>query len=105
MPVEKSSTSKRSEAGLILETEEGGMCLGGRDVEEVVELRRQGLSVCAISRLTRYDRKTINRYLRGPSSRPVYGPRAAADSKLVAFKPHLRGRLQAGVWNAMGAAA
>jgi hypothetical protein len=29
VPVEKSATPKGSEAGLILETEEGRMCLGG----------------------------------------------------------------------------
>ena len=46
--------------------------LRGRDVDEVVELKRQGLSIRAISRLTGYDRKTINRYLAEPESRPVY---------------------------------
>lgn len=65
----------------------------------------KGLSVRAISRLTRYDRETINRYLRGSSSGPVYGQSAAADSKLEAFKPYLRGRLQAGVREREGAAA
>ena len=74
--------------------------LRGRDVDEVVGLRRQGVSIRAISRLTGYDRKTISRYLSAPSSRPVYGPRVAEQSKLEAFKPYLRERLQAGVWNA-----
>jgi transposase len=74
--------------------------LRGRDVDEVVGLRRQGVSIRAISRLTGYDRKTIARYLSAPSARPVYGPRAAEQSKLEAFKPYLRERLQAGVWNA-----
>jgi hypothetical protein len=32
--------------------------LRGRDVDEVMELKRQGLSIRAISRLTGYDRKT-----------------------------------------------
>jgi transposase len=49
--------------------------LRGTDVDEVMELKRQGLSIRAISRLTGYDRKTIDRYLAQPSSRPVYGPR------------------------------
>jgi len=73
--------------------------LRGRDVEEVIELKRQGLSIRAISRLTGYDRKTIGGYLAEPSSRPVYGPRAPAESKLEPFKAYLKERLQAGVWN------
>ena len=72
----------------------------GRDVEEINELKREGLSIRAISRLTGYDRKTISRYLLGPTGRPVYGPRAAPVSKLEPFKPYLKDRLQAGVWNA-----
>jgi transposase len=74
--------------------------LRGTDVDEVMELKRQGLSVRAISRLTGYDRKTINRYLAEPSSRPVYGPRVAAPSKLESHKGYLKERLRAGVWNA-----
>ena len=73
--------------------------LRGRDVDEIVELKRQGLSIRAISRMTGYDRKTIGRYLAEPSSRPVYGPRAAAESKLEPFKAYLKERLRAGVWN------
>ena len=72
--------------------------LRGTDVDEVMELKRQGLSIRAISRLTGYDRKTINRYLAEPSSRPVYGPRVAAASKLEPHKVYLKERLRAGVW-------
>jgi transposase len=74
--------------------------LRGRDVDEVIELKREGLSIRAISRLTGYDRKTIKRYLAEPSNRPVYGPRAPAQSKLEPFKAYLKERLHAGVWNA-----
>ena len=74
--------------------------LRGRDVDEVVELKRQGLSVRAIGRLTGYDRKTIRRYLAAPDRRPVYGPRVVAPSRLEPFKVYLQERLQAGVWNA-----
>ena len=74
--------------------------LRGRDVDEVVELKRQGLSIRAISRLTGYDRKTINRYLSRPERRPVYGPRLVAPSRLDPFKAYLKERLGAGVWNA-----
>jgi transposase len=73
--------------------------LRGRDVDEVVELKRQGLSIRAIGRLTGYDRKTIRRYLGSPASRPVYGPRPLAESKLEPFKSYLQERLRAGVWN------
>ncbi len=72
----------------------------GKDVEEIKELKREGLSLRAISRLTGYDRKTISRYLLARTSRPMYGPRPAQMSKLGAFKPYLKDRLQAGVWNA-----
>ena len=68
-------------------------------MDDVVELKRQGLSIRAISRMTGYDRKTISRYLAEPKNRPVYGPRAPAESKLELFKTYLRERLQAGVWN------
>lgn len=74
--------------------------LRGRDVEEVVELKRQGLSIRAISRLTGYDRTTISKYLSAPAGRPAYGPRIPVKSKLEPFKTHLKERLQAGVWNA-----
>ena len=72
----------------------------GKDVEQINELKREGLSIRAISRLTGYSRKTIGKYLLTPAGRPVYGPRPAAESKLEAFKPYLKERLQAGVWNA-----
>jgi transposase len=74
--------------------------LRGRDVEEVVDLKRQGLSIRAISRLTGYDRTTISKYLSAPAGRPAYGPRIPVKSKLEPFKAYLKERLQAGVWNA-----
>lgn len=83
-----------------LETEEGGHLFRGKDVEEINELKREGLSIRAISRLTGYDRKTIGKYLLKPTGRPVYGPRPASVSKLEPFKPYLKERLQVGVWNA-----
>ena len=45
-----------------LEQRRDGMC-SGKDVEEINELKRQGLAIRAISRLTGYDRRTITRYL------------------------------------------
>jgi len=72
----------------------------GRDMQDIEELKRLGLSIRAISQLTGYDRKTIRKYLIRPESAPVYGPRPAAASKLDAFKPYVDERLKAGVWNA-----
>ncbi|HVP42931.1 MAG TPA: IS21 family transposase [Terriglobales bacterium] len=74
--------------------------LRGKDVQELEELKREGLSIRAISRLTGYDRKTVRKYLQQPEARPVYGPRPAPPSKLDSFKEYLGERLKAGVWNA-----
>ena len=73
----------------------------GKDVQDINELKREGLSIHAISELTGLDRKTIRKYLLDPTSRPAYGPRtASATGTLETFKPYLEDRLQAGVWNA-----
>ena len=69
-------------------------------MQEIEELRRQGLSIQAIGRLLGFDRKTIRKYLRSPEGTPVYGPRVARPSKLDAHKPYVEERLKAGVWNA-----
>jgi len=69
-------------------------------VQEIEELKRQGLSIQAISRLLGFDRKTIRRYLLKPEGTPAYGPRPRLPSKLDTFKPYVEERLKAGVWNA-----
>jgi transposase len=69
-------------------------------VNEITELKRQGLSIQAISGMTGFGRKTIRRYLREPEVQPEYGPRPKPPSILDAHKPYLAERLQAGVWNA-----
>jgi transposase len=74
--------------------------LRGRDVQEIKELKRQGLSIRAISRLIGYDRKTISKYLIQAGGVPVYRPRAKSPGKLDSFKPYLEERMRAGVWNA-----
>ena len=74
--------------------------LRGRDVHEIGELKRQGLSIRAIGRLTGHCRKTISKYLKSPKSIPEYRPRAPMASKLAPFKDYLNERLSAGVWNA-----
>jgi transposase len=74
--------------------------LRGRDVQDFEELKRQGLSIRAISRLTGYCRKTVRKYLIQPDTVPVYGPRSKQPGRLEPFKPYLEERMRAGVWNA-----
>ena len=69
-------------------------------MQEIEELKWQGLSIQAISRWLGLDRKTIRKYLLKPDGTPAYGPRAARPSKLDAFKPYIEERQKAGVWNA-----
>jgi transposase len=69
-------------------------------VSDIEELKRQGLCMQAISKLTGFDRKTICKYLLKPEGTPVYGPRPPRATKLYAFKPFIEERLKAGVWNA-----
>jgi hypothetical protein len=49
--------------------------LRGRDVQELKELQRQGMSIQAISELTGWDRKTIRKYVQAAGVAPEYGPR------------------------------
>jgi transposase len=71
--------------------------LRGREVQELKELQRQGMSIQGISKLTGWDRKTIRKYLQQPEALPEYGPRREQASKLDPFKPYLEERLRAGV--------
>ena len=72
--------------------------LRGKDLQEFMELKREGLSACAISRLTGYDRKTVRKYLLKPEAVPRYGPRDKQASKLDPHKAYVQDRLKAGVW-------
>ena len=74
--------------------------LRGSDVQQLMEMKREGLSTQAISKLTGYDRKTVRKYLLKPEAAPRYGPRSARPSKLDSHKPYLQDRMKAGVWNA-----
>jgi transposase len=69
-------------------------------VQEIEGLKRQGLSIQAISALTGFDRKTVRKYLIAPDGIPAYRSREPQPSKLDPFKPYLKERLAAGVWNA-----
>jgi transposase len=69
-------------------------------VEDINQLKRDGLSMLAISNLTGYDRKTIRKYLLAPTAKPVYPSRPAPVRKLAPFEAYLEERLHSGVWNA-----
>lgn len=69
-------------------------------MNEIVQMKRQGLSVVAISAMTGFDRKTIRKYLANPKT-PEYGPRQRRASKLDPYKGYIDERLKAGVWNAV----
>ncbi len=45
--------------------------LRGKEVSDIEELKRQGLSIQAISKLTGFDRKTIRKYRLKPEGKPV----------------------------------
>ena len=53
--------------------------LRGRDVQEIKELQRQGMSIQAISQLTGWDRKTISKYLSGGGGAGVWAARSTAE--------------------------
>jgi transposase len=69
-------------------------------VSDIIELKRQGLSLKRICEVTGCDPKTVRKYLQTPEQ-PVYGPRAPRPTALDAFKPFIQKRLDAGVWNAV----
>lgn len=69
-------------------------------MNHIEELKRQGLSICAIAAMTGFDRKTVRRYLSDPERQPRYGPRPKRVSALDGFKAYLEERLSVGVWNA-----
>jgi transposase len=68
-------------------------------VNEIQELKRQGLSISQIAAQTGFNRRTIRKYLEHPQT-PRYPKRAPRPTKLDAYQPFLEQRLQAGVWNA-----
>ncbi|GIW56047.1 MAG: hypothetical protein KatS3mg082_2451 [Nitrospiraceae bacterium] len=69
-------------------------------MNDFAELKREGLSIQAISSVTGFDRKTVRKCLLKPDEIPACGPRRPAASKLDEFKPYLEERLKAGGGNA-----
>lgn len=63
-------------------------------------MKKQGLSIVAISAATGFDRKTVRKYLQEEPHSPRYRDRPAEPGKLERFKPYLERRMNAGVWNA-----
>lgn len=64
-------------------------------MNHIEELRRQGLSICAIAAMTGFDRKTVRRYLVDPERQPRYGPRPKRRSALDEFAGYIEERLSA----------
>lgn len=69
-------------------------------MNDIEELKRQGLSIQAIGNETGFDTKKVRRRLLQLGAVPVYGPRAAQPSKPDPFNSYLEERLLAGAWNA-----
>ena len=69
-------------------------------MEEINQLKREGLSILAISNLTGYDRKTIRKYLLAPRRDRFIRRDRRQCANWQPFKDYLGERLQAGVWNA-----
>lgn len=74
--------------------------LRGGEVNDIIELKRQGLSVSQISAMSGYDRKTIRKYLGNPKI-PMYKPSISNGSKLEPFYGYLSQRMAEGAWNAV----
>ena len=64
-----------------------------RAIVLIHDLKRQGLSISAIARKVRLDRKTVRRYLERGVEPPVYGPRAPRPRHLEPYEAYLRERI------------
>jgi transposase len=69
-------------------------------VNEIQELKRQGLSISQIAAHTGFNRRTVRKYLTHPGI-PRYKARVPRPNKLAPFVPFIEQRLAAGVWNAV----
>lgn len=61
----------------------------------IQELRRKGLAITEIARLTRRDRKTVRKHLQRGMEQPKYGPRALRARKIDPYLDYIRARLKA----------
>ena len=69
-------------------------------MNDINELKRQGLSISQISALSGYSRPTIRKYL-AQAQTPRYKPRLPRPTRLAPYLPFVEERLAAGVWNAV----
>ena len=72
--------------------------LRGRDVNQIRELRRQGVRISEIAAIAGHDRKTIRNYLEKPWREAKAARRPRCPSKLDAYKAYIEERLRDGVW-------
>ena len=70
-------------------------------MNQIEEMRRQGLSVTAIVEVTGLDRETVRKYLAHPNLESRYKPRPGRPTLLDRLKPYIEERLAAEVWNAV----
>ena len=66
-------------------------------MNQIGEMRRQGLSVTAIAEVTGFDRKTVRKYLSHPELEPRYKPRPGRPTLLDPLKSYIEERFAAGV--------
>lgn len=74
--------------------------LRSTEVNQIEEMKRQGLSLTAIAEVTGFDRKTVRKYLAHPELEPRYKPRPGRPTVLDFWEAYIEERLTAGVWNA-----
>jgi transposase len=82
-------------------TEEVPVTLRSTEVQQIEELKRQGMSISAIAAVMGVDRKTIRKYLARPDPQPRYAPRPKPPSVLAEHQAYVDQRLASGVWNAV----
>ncbi len=71
--------------------------LRSTEVNQIEQMRREGLSVTAIAEVTGFDRKTVRKYLAHPDREPRYKPRPGRPTLLDAYKTYIDERLVSGV--------
>ncbi|MFN7932147.1 MAG: hypothetical protein U0R19_02400 [Bryobacteraceae bacterium] len=65
-------------------------------MSDITELKRQGLSIQAISELMGFDRKTVRKYLLKPETHPFTDHERSRQANSDSLKPYLEERLKAG---------
>ena len=59
----------------------------------ILNLHRQGLTVSAMARQLKLDRKTVRKYIERGLEPPAYGPRKPRSRRLDPFEAYLRQRV------------